>query len=105
MGLQIDRTTPAQTPAVRNGINRYNFLGKETQVATAAADLTLVATMGSGSTNPGNLISKTSAESQTVTAIKETVELRHYTSNKGLEGIKKDMVSISEIRGQAIRSI
>jgi RHS repeat-associated protein len=38
-GLEIDRNSPIQTPAVRNGINRYNFLGKETQVATGYIDL------------------------------------------------------------------
>jgi RHS repeat-associated protein len=37
--LEIDRSNPNQTPAVRNGINRYNFLGKETQVATGYIDL------------------------------------------------------------------
>jgi RHS repeat-associated protein len=38
-GLEIDRNDPAQTTAVRNGVNRYNFLGKETQVSTGYIDL------------------------------------------------------------------
>jgi RHS repeat-associated protein len=38
-GLEIDRNSPVQTLAARNGINRYNFLGKETQVATGYIDL------------------------------------------------------------------
>jgi RHS repeat-associated protein len=38
-GLEIDRSIPIQGPAVRNPINRYNFLGKETQVATGYIDL------------------------------------------------------------------
>jgi len=38
-GLEIDRNTPTQTPATRNGVNRYNFLGKETQIATGYIDL------------------------------------------------------------------
>jgi len=38
-GLEIDRNAPVQTPAARNGVNRYKFLGKETQVATGYIDL------------------------------------------------------------------
>ncbi|PWJ57017.1 RHS repeat-associated protein [Dyadobacter jejuensis] len=38
-GLEIDRNSPVQIPAARNAINRYNFLGKETQVATGYIDL------------------------------------------------------------------
>jgi YD repeat-containing protein len=34
-GLEIDRTTPAQTPAVRNGINRYNFWVKKHRLRLA----------------------------------------------------------------------
>jgi RHS repeat-associated protein len=37
--LEIDRNTPVQTSVARNGINRYNFLGKETQVGTGYIDL------------------------------------------------------------------
>ncbi|WP_149241132.1 DUF6443 domain-containing protein [Dyadobacter sp. 32] len=38
-GLEIDRTTPVQTPAARNAINRYTFLGRETQPETGYIDL------------------------------------------------------------------
>ncbi|WP_348068643.1 RHS repeat-associated core domain-containing protein [Dyadobacter sp.] len=38
-GLEIDRNNPIQPQNVRNGINRYNFLRKETQVATGYIDL------------------------------------------------------------------
>ncbi|MCE6987851.1 DUF6443 domain-containing protein [Dyadobacter sp. CY323] len=38
-GLEIDRNAPVQTQAARNGVNRYNFLGKETQVGTGYIDL------------------------------------------------------------------
>ncbi|MCF2500434.1 MULTISPECIES: RHS repeat domain-containing protein [Dyadobacter] len=38
-GLEIDRNSPIQTPAARNAVNRYNFLGKETQAATGYIDL------------------------------------------------------------------
>ncbi|MEO6284513.1 MAG: DUF6443 domain-containing protein [Dyadobacter sp.] len=38
-GLEIDGNNPIQPQNVRNGINRYNFLGKETQVATGYIDL------------------------------------------------------------------
>jgi RHS repeat-associated protein len=38
-GLAIDRNTPVQTPAARNEVNRYSFLGKEMQVATGYMDL------------------------------------------------------------------
>ncbi|TDE18534.1 RHS repeat domain-containing protein [Dyadobacter psychrotolerans] len=38
-GLEIDRNNPVQTPAVRNGINRYTFLGRESQPETGYMDL------------------------------------------------------------------
>ncbi|QRR02376.1 RHS repeat domain-containing protein [Dyadobacter sandarakinus] len=38
-GLEIDRKNPVQMPAVRNAINRYNFLGRENQVGTGYIDL------------------------------------------------------------------
>ncbi|MDQ6482671.1 RHS repeat-associated core domain-containing protein, partial [Dyadobacter sp. LHD-138] len=38
-GLEIDRNSPIQTQVARNGINRYNFLGRETQIATGYIDL------------------------------------------------------------------
>ncbi len=37
--MEVDRSNPAQTPAARNAVNRYNFLGKETQVETGYIDL------------------------------------------------------------------
>ncbi|MEO6286360.1 MAG: RHS repeat-associated core domain-containing protein [Dyadobacter sp.] len=33
-GLEIDRNNPVQTPAARNGINRYTFQGQEKQIGT-----------------------------------------------------------------------
>jgi hypothetical protein len=65
--------------------------GQVREAVNVVADGLLVATAGASPANPGNLLSKTSVESQVVRAGKEVVELRHYTSNKGLEGIKKDM--------------
>lgn len=38
-GLEIDRSTPAQTTVQRNAVNKYNFLGKETQPETGYIDL------------------------------------------------------------------
>jgi RHS repeat-associated protein len=38
-GLEIDRNSPIQTPAARNNVNRYSFLGKETQIGTGYIDL------------------------------------------------------------------
>jgi len=38
-GLEIDRNNPMQPLATRNAVNRYSFLGKETQVATGYIDL------------------------------------------------------------------
>lgn len=38
-GLEIARDNPTQTQVARNGVNRYNFLGKETQIGTGYIDL------------------------------------------------------------------
>jgi hypothetical protein len=76
---------------LRQGRLDKSVSGQVKEAVNAVADVALVATAGSSPANPGNLLTKTSVESQVVRAGKEGVELRHYTSNKGLEGIKKDM--------------
>jgi RHS repeat-associated protein len=38
-GLEIDRNSPVQTPAARNAVNRYTFLGRESQIGTGYMDL------------------------------------------------------------------
>jgi RHS repeat-associated protein len=38
-GLEVDRNNPVQPQNIRNGINRYNFLRKETQIGTEYIDL------------------------------------------------------------------
>jgi RHS repeat-associated protein len=84
-GQQVFETQISRQ-AVDNSVS-----GQVKEAVNAVADVALVATAGSSPANPGNLLTKTSVESQVVRAGKEGVELRHYTSNKGLEGIKKDM--------------
>jgi RHS repeat-associated protein len=82
-GQQVFETSYTRQPQD----NSVSGVAKE--VINTIADVAVVVGVKGGGGNIG-LLSKTS-ETQGVRAAKDVVNLRHYTSNKGIEGIQKDL--------------
>lgn len=75
--------------AVYKKIPDNSVSGITRETANAALDAVAITGLKTGGVT-GGLLAKTGSN-QTTKAIKETIELRHYTSNKGLEGIQSNM--------------